>query len=132
MAYNIPLRIRNLIRRAGSSNPYDIAEFLGIKVKAVDTPTHINGIWKRILRRKFIFVNERLNEWQKKAVVAHEIGHITLHPKYSSFCLDNRTYFSSTRHENEADGFSIELMKYACPDIDSMFVDKFLKEGWKR
>ena len=131
MAYNIPLRIRNLVRRAGSSDPYSIASFLGIKIKAVDTPTHINGIWKRILRRTFIFVNERLPEWQQKAVLAHELGHIILHPKYNYFCLDSRTYFSSTRHENEADSFSVELLKYSCPDIDSKFVDSFLKEGWK-
>lgn len=132
MAYNIPLRIRNLIRRAGTSDPYAIAEYLGIKVKAVDTPTHINGFWKRILRRKFIFVNERLDEWQQKAVIAHEIGHIMLHPKYRYFCLDSRTYYSATRHENEADSFSVELLKAACPDIESEYVDLFLKEGWKR
>lgn len=131
MAYNIPLRIRNLVRRAGSANPYDIASYLGIKIKSVDTPEHINGFWKRILRRKFIFVNKRLSEWQQKAVIGHELGHIILHPKYRHFCLDNRSYYSTTRHENEADDFAVELLKQACPDVDSRYVDTFLKEGWK-
>lgn len=131
MAYNIPLRIKNLIKRTGSKNPFEIAKILNINIRLVDTPTHVNGFWKRILRRKFIFVNENLNEWQQKAVVAHEIGHILLHPKYRHFCLDNRTYFCSRRHEDEADAFSEELLKQACPDIETKFVNLFLKEGWK-
>ena len=32
MAYNIPLRIKNLIRKAGSANPYDIAVCLDITI----------------------------------------------------------------------------------------------------
>lgn len=130
MAYNIPLRIKNLIKRTGSKNPFEIAKFLNINISFVDTPTHVNGFWKRILRRKFIFVNKNLNEWQQKAVIAHEIGHILLHPKYRHFCLDSRTYFCSQRHEDEADNFSSELLKHACPDIETKFVNLFLKKGW--
>lgn len=43
MAYNIPLRVRNLIKKAGSSDPYDIARFLNIKIKTVNMPEHANG-----------------------------------------------------------------------------------------
>lgn len=131
MAYNIPLRIKNLIKRAGTSNPFEIAKYLKINVRLVDTPIHVNGFWKRILRRKFIFVNNRLDEWQQKAVIGHELGHILLHPKYRHFCLDSRTYFCSQRHEDEADAFSIELLKQTCPNVDATFVNLFLKEGWK-
>lgn len=131
MAYNIPLRVRNLIKRAGSSNPRQIATYLGIKVKFVNTPNHINGFWLRILHRKFIFVNERLDEWQQNAVIAHEIAHIMLHPKYRYFCEDSRSYYCSRRHENEADFFAVNLLSFASPDIESLYVDRFLKEGWK-
>lgn len=131
MAYNYKRRIQNLIKKYGTSNPEKIARYLNINVRYVDTPNNINGLWKRILRRKFIFVNERLDEWQRMAVIAHELGHILLHPTYRYFCAEGRSYFAVTRHENEADLFSIELMSNLYPDINSNFVDLFLKQGWK-
>lgn len=132
MAFNIPLRIRNLIRKAGSANPYDIAAYLNITVYPYPLVGHANGFWRRVLRRKYIVVNSNLSEWQQKAVIGHELGHIILHPKYRHFCLDSRTYFCSRRHEDEADAFSLELLKQACPDVDTGFVNLFLKEGWKQ
>lgn len=129
MAYNYKLRIQNLIKKYGTSNPEEIAKYLNINVRYVDTPNHINGFWKRILRRKFIFVNAELEHWQQQAVIAHELGHILLHPKYHHYCLENRSYYHSTRHENEADFFAIKLLEYS--DIEPMFVDYFLKNGWE-
>lgn len=131
MAFNIPLRIRNLIKRASSNDPYDIAKFLGVHIRIVDKPPHINGFWKRILRRKFIFVSDRLDEWQQKAVIGHEIGHILLHPQYKYFCQNGRTYYCSQKHEDEANNFSVELLKYNITDISCDVILKFLQEGWK-
>ena len=71
MAYNYKLRVKHLVEKAGSNNPAVIAEMLGINIRYVDTPNNINGFWKRILRRKFIFVNERLDEWQRMTVISH-------------------------------------------------------------
>lgn len=76
MAYNYKLRVKHLVEKAGSSNPAVIAKMLGINIRYVDTPNNINGFWKRILRRKFIFVNERLDEWQRKADGKEEIDDI--------------------------------------------------------
>lgn len=130
MAYNIPLRVRNLILKAGSSDPYEIARYLDIKIKTVSMPEHTNGFWRRVLRRKYICVNKRLNEWQRKAVIGHELGHILLHPQYQYFCMDSRAYYCSRRHENEADFFSIELCSQSM-DVEENFIELFLKEGWK-
>jgi Zn-dependent peptidase ImmA (M78 family) len=130
MAYNIPLRVRNLINKVGSTDPYDIADYLGIKIKTVDTPSYVNGFWQQILTHKFIFINQNLCEWQRKAVIGHELGHIILHPEYSYFCMNRRTYYCSQRHENEADYFSIELCSYSM-DIEANFIELFLKDGWK-
>lgn len=130
MAYNIPLRVRNLIKKAGSSDPYEIANYLNIKIKAVSMPEHTNGFWRRVLGHKYICVSDRLDEWQRKAVIGHELGHIILHPEYSYFCMDRRTYYCSQRHENEADFFSIELCCKTI-DVEENFIELFLKEGWK-
>lgn len=129
MSYNIPLRVRNLIKKAGSSNPWVIASMLDVHIRLVETPTHINGFWLRILRRKFIFVNQSLEEWQQKAVISHELGHILLHPHYHYFCEEQRSYYCSRKHENEADAFAIELLKHS--DVDPNFTALFLKDGWK-
>lgn len=90
MAYNYKLRTQNLIKKFDTSNPEQIAKKLNINVRYVDMPNHINGFWKRILRRKFIFVSDRLDEWQKQTVIAHELGHILLHTHYHHFCSEGR------------------------------------------
>lgn len=130
MAYNIPLRVRNLVKKAGSSDPYKIADYLGIKIKTVSMPEHTHGFWRCVLHRKYICVSDQLNEWQQKAVIGHELGHILLHPHYQYFCLDSRIYYCSQRHENEADFFSIELCSQSM-DVEENFIKLFLKEGWK-
>lgn len=129
MAYNYKLRIQNLIKKYGTSNPEEIAKHLNINVRYVDTPNHINGFWKRILRRKFIFVNERLDEWQRMAVISHELGHILLHPHYHHFCSEGRSYFASKRHENEADNFAMCLME--ANGVDTIYSYTFLQDGWR-
>lgn len=44
MAYNIPLRVRNLINKVGSTDPYDIADYLGIKIKP-STHHHMSTVF---------------------------------------------------------------------------------------
>lgn len=126
--YNIPLRVRNLVKKYGTANPVFIARMLNIHIRYVDTPAQVNGFWLKILRRKFIFVNANLAEWQSNAVVAHELAHIILHPHYRLFSLEGRSYYSKTSHEDEANRFSAELLQYM--DIDKCFTMAFLDHGW--
>ena len=114
--YNIPLRVRNLVKKYGTANPVFIARMLNIHIRYVDTPAQVNGFWLKILRRKFIFVNANLAEWQSNAVVAHELAHIILHPHYRLFSLEGRSYYSKTSREDEANRFSAELLQYM--DVD--------------
>lgn len=130
MAYNYKRRIQNLIKKYGTSNPEQIAKHLNINVRYVDTPAHINGLWKRILKRKFIFVNEKLDEWQRMTVISHELGHILLHPHYHHFCSEGRSYFAIQRHENEADTFAMCLMEEN--GIDKIYSYAFLQDGWRK
>lgn len=129
LAYNYKQRVHNLIKKYETSNPEELAKQLNINVRYVDTPSHINGFWKRILKRKFIFVNERLDEWQRMTVISHELGHRLLHPHYHHFCSDGRSYFASQRHENEADNFAMCLMEQN--GIDRIYSYAFLQNGWK-
>lgn len=129
--YNYKLRVKNLRRKYGTTNPIDIAKSMGIKVFPAALPDHVNGMWKRVLRRKYIVYNINLQEeWQIIAVIDYELGHIMLHPAYRHFCFEHRTFYASTKHEAEADEMSIALCR-SCTDIDEQYIKKFLKDEWK-
>lgn len=128
MAFNIPLRIKHLTAKCGTADPMAIAQMYGILVRFASTPQNINGFWFRILRRKFIICNCSLERWQKQAVIAHELGHIILHPHYRHY-YSGHSYFASTRHEDEANAFACELLKRL--EIDPVFTLAFLENGWK-
>jgi len=128
---NIPLRVRNLAKRLATCNPDEIAKDLKITVIYGETPIGANGFWRRILRRKYICINEKLSGWQRKAVLSHEIAHILLHPHYTSYCMAGRTFFSRTIYEDEADEFAVELLSQSV-DVEKEYIFLFLKEGWKR
>ena len=116
---------------AGTSSSKEVADFLGVKIENVDLPKNINGFWaKTASGAKIIFINNELKDWQKSAVVAHEIGHITMHPEYVHYCMSNRTWYAKTRKEDEADSFAVELCRqcFDCSDYD---VEGFLKYSWQ-
>lgn len=128
--FNIPLRVRNLMKKHGTCNPLLIASYLNITVFYGKTPPKINGLWRRVLRRKYIYINEDLQEdWQIKAVIAHEIAHILLHPGYRCYCIAGRTYIANAHYESEADQFAAELISHGF-GIDSSGVIDFLQNGY--
>ena len=71
-----------IIRKAGSRDPYDIANTLGIIVK--ERPFRKQkGLYTVIERNRFIFIKEDLHPVMKKIVLLHETGHDQLHRKES-------------------------------------------------
>ena len=129
MSLNIPLRVRNLVERHDTSDPYRIAKELNCIVIFAPLPPTVNGFWKRILRRRAIIINEKLEEWQQAAVLCHELGHIVCHPGYAAFSMRNTSY-SNTRIEDEADEFAECLMAYRY-DLGEYYVSRFLADGWR-
>ena len=129
MSLNIPLRVRNLVNRHDTSDPYRIAKELNCSVYFLDLPPTVNGFWKRTLRRRTIAINKNLPEWQQAAVLCHELGHIVCHGRYTAFSMRNVSY-SNTRIEREADEFATYLMAYRY-NLDEYYVSQFLSEGWR-
>ena len=123
---NIPLRARNLIRRHGTTDPYRIARELGFDVMLLPLPNEINGLWRRILRRKYIVINDALEEWQQTAVLCHELGHYLMHRGYTSYAMAGRTFFSKTRYEIEANRFAAAMMTQLSDDHDEDTILRFL------
>ncbi len=106
---NIPLRARNLIRKHGTTDPYRIAREMKFDVMFLPLPDRVNGMWRRILGRKYIVIDDALDEWQQKAVLCHELGHYLLHRDDASSSMAGRTFFSNTRYEHEANLFAAEI-----------------------
>lgn len=129
--FNIKLRVKNLIKKYDTTDPYIIAKELNIDLCLKDMPDRVNGMFRRILRRKYIVINSNLDEWQQKAVLCHELGHFLLHKGYTSYNMAGRTIFLCVHKEREANEFSTELMSYSS-DIDKVYIIDFLEHGYKK
>lgn len=129
MSINVPVRVRHLVEKYGTTDPYRLAKDLHCEIIVGDMPSRTNGMWRRILRRKYIFINERLSSWQQAAVLCHELGHIVCHPTYYAFSTHGMS-FSSSRKEQEANHFASVLMSYRYPPSE-YYVKDFLERGWK-
>lgn len=66
-------------KRAGSRNPLNIADDLGIDVYWSNELSDLLGLYTVIKKKRAIVVNSRLEEYMLKMVLAHEIGHDILH-----------------------------------------------------
>ncbi|MFL0196960.1 ImmA/IrrE family metallo-endopeptidase [Clostridium sp. WILCCON 0269] len=123
---NFRVRVRNLVRKYDTRNPYNLAKELGFHIieeyLSVDAP---KGLFKKILGKKFIVINlTRIeNEYEKKFTIAHELGHAIFHSSNNTFFLHDHTFYQRGRFENDANKFAAELL------IDETGIDKCYLEN---
>ena len=106
-------KVRSLIKKYKTRDPYTIAKELGIIVKFVQlSPNSPKGIFKKVLRRKFIIINTTriIDEFDCKMVLAHELGHAVRHYSNSAFFLHDHTLYARGKFEREANEFAAELL----------------------
>ena len=113
---NIKLRVKNLVGRAGTASPLQIASMLRIPVVYVPLPDKIRGYLTRPVRRKTIIINDNLDEREIPIVVDHELGHALMHGVTGTFHADTVNYCNA-RSEYEANIFALYLLSYSY-DID--------------
>lgn len=89
-------------------NPLELADCLGIRINYCELGS-IRGFFVFKNRIKQIFLNYNLPNYEKRFVLAHEIGHSLLHPEQNTMFLQN-TFFSTSKLEIEANRFAIELL----------------------
>ena len=107
---NIKLRVLILIARHRTRNPFKLARLLNIEIVYEDLG-EVRGFFKKILRRKFIFINNKLSEFDQKLVCAHELGHAVLHfSNRIQFLIDNTKLLRKSRIEDEANLFASWLL----------------------
>lgn len=120
---NIPLRVRNIVEKYGTRDPFLLASYLNLHIKFKEYSDNTKGYYINIKRNKFIILNSNLTYEEMKIVLAHEIGHAVLHSSKEVHFIRENTLFPKGRHENEANKFAAELL------IDLDEIDKHCIEN---
>ena len=75
---DIARKADRIVRRCDTRDPHSVAEALGITILYRDFRQQ-RGVYKVILRNRFIFLKSDLSPVQENIVLWHEIGHDILH-----------------------------------------------------
>lgn len=99
----------NLAKKYGTRNPFEIIRNLNVIL--VFYPLEgVKGFYQYFQRNNIIYIDERLDDNEKIFVCAHELGHMLLHKKSNAIFMDSRTHLNTSKYENEADRFAIDLL----------------------
>lgn len=99
----------SLVRKYGTRNPFEIIKNLNAIV--VFYPLEgIKGFYQYFQRNNIIYIDEQLPDHEKIFVCAHELGHMFLHKKANAIFMDSRTQLTTSKYENEADRFAVDLL----------------------
>lgn len=106
---SIKNKVGQLVKKYGTSNPYELARALGIEV-VFEPLGDSMGYFSRFNRTAIIHINESLPCKKQITTCAHELGHVILHPDINVAFLKSNTYFSTSKIETDANEFMIELL----------------------
>lgn len=114
--------IRTLKTKFNTNDPFELVDCLNITLIIAPLGS-ILGMYKYIKRNKTIFINSTLNEYEKRYVLAHEIGHAIMHTKSS--CFFTSTFVNNKlKKEYQANIFAATLL------IDLSTIDKLYLQGY--
>lgn len=117
-------------KKYDTSDPFELARCLGIIVLFEDLGT-INGYFNTACRQKFVHINKDLSENEQRLTLAHELGHVLLHPTTNTYFLRSRTRLSVESFEYEANLFAVcflicdeelfEYREFSTGELSSIF-----------
>lgn len=106
---DIKKRADFLANKHHSRNPFEIIK--GLNVILIFAPlVDIRGFYQYFQRNNIIYIDENLPYHEQVFVCAHELAHMLLHKKSNALFMDSRTFMNTSRYENEADEFAINLL----------------------
>lgn len=106
---NIKKYVRHLVNKYHTSNPYELADCLHVKILSEELG-HIRGFYQSCPKNKVIHINKNLDEANKLFVCGHELGHAMLHPKLNIVFIEHNTCLIKNKYENQANKFAAELL----------------------
>ncbi|AZV58859.1 ImmA/IrrE family metallo-endopeptidase [Clostridium sp. AWRP] len=103
--------VTRLIKTYRTDNPFELCDFLSIKIMKSNLGNEIKGFFQRTANGyNIIHLNSRLDNNEIKYICAHELGHAVLHPDLSiRFFMINKLQVK-TKYEVQADKFAAELL----------------------
>ena len=105
----IEKKVLSLVRQYNQRDPFILAKKLGIEIIENDLG-EVFGYYTQINRIKFILINSKLSESEKKFVCSHELGHAILHSKIATPCLMHLKNLNDIKVECEANKFAVQLL----------------------
>lgn len=97
-------------KKTKTDDVFELIDYFNINVIETDLGSSTLGMYRYIKRNKFIFLNNDLEHYQKKFVLAHELGHAILHSDLNCFFLEKKTLYLKNKFEIEANKFAVELL----------------------
>jgi Zn-dependent peptidase ImmA (M78 family) len=109
---DISARADALARRFGTRDPFELAEDLGVSVMWRGNFGRLKGMYRVVLRNRYIFLSNSLGEETARIVCAHELGHDQLHRDFAkgNGLLEFMLYNMNSRAEYEANVFAAGLL----------------------
>lgn len=101
--------VESLIHKYHTRDPYDLADFLYIRISRHELG-NIRGYYLKKYRIKQILLNCRLSKFEEKFVLAHEIGHSVMHPNINAPFLKEHSLITVSKFEMAANKFAVELL----------------------
>ena len=109
MNTNIKNIVKNYVKKYGTRNPFDIADYLNVQLQ-IGQLGSICGCYMFLKNHRCIFLNENLSDNEMKLVMSHELGHAVLHRKLNCYFIRNKTMLLDSKIEAEANLFAAELL----------------------
>lgn len=113
----IKKKAQQITRKYKETDPFKIAEHLGIIVRFADLGKTW-GFFATYKRVKIININTNISVSAQRFTCAHELGHALLHPHVPTPFLKKHTLFSIEKIERQANTFAVELLL-----PDSLFLE---------
>ncbi|MBQ7822493.1 MAG: ImmA/IrrE family metallo-endopeptidase [Clostridia bacterium] len=119
-------KVEQLVKRYKTRDPKALAAALGIEVKYNPGFGNLKGFYYIINRKRYIVINDNLDDNEKKIVLSHEIGHDRLHRDLVTVAglQEFVLYDMKSRPEYEANVFASELL------LEDNEVAELAKEGY--
>ena len=118
-------RLKHLVSKHGTRDPYELAEAMGIRVRLIRMQD-LRGFCVQVMKQYFIFIRDDMSEQMQRMCCAHELAHVVLHKEYLARepgRLNLALYDGNSRAEYEANLFSAFLL------IDSGDLTDCLRQG---
>lgn len=116
--------ILGLVDTYGTNDPFELCDYLEIKIMESNLGDEINGFFQRTGNGyEIIHLNSNLNHHDKKSICAHELGHALMHTNLSiGFFIENSLQVKS-KYEIQADNFAAELLLPNELDIEFKYMN---------